>query len=53
VAEPFSFGKKIRHYRKAQHLRLAQIAKSGDISLSFLSQIERGQANPSIRFLPK
>lgn len=43
-----SLGSRIRKYRKARHLNLARLAESCKISPSFLSQIERDRANPSI-----
>ncbi len=46
-----SLGAKIREYRKAQELTLTELAKQCNISPSFLSQIERDQANPSIATL--
>ena len=46
-----SLGSRIRKYRKARHLNLVRLAESCDISPSFLSQIERDQANPSISTL--
>lgn len=46
-----SLGAKIRQHRKARRLTLAELAERCDISPSFLSQIERDQANPSIATL--
>lgn len=46
-----SLGDKIRQFRKAQALTLAELAESCGISTSFLSQIERDQANPSVATL--
>jgi len=46
--EPMTLGEKIRQHRKSQGRTLAELAEQCDISPSFLSQIERGQANPSI-----
>jgi transcriptional regulator with XRE-family HTH domain len=46
-----SLGAKIRRYRKQQQLTLAELAEQCDISPSFLSQIERDQANPSVTTL--
>ena len=43
-----SLGHLIRKHRKEMHLSLVQLAESCNISPSFLSQIERDQANPSI-----
>ncbi len=47
----FSLGSKIRSQRKARGLTLAELAESCEISPSFLSQIERDQANPSVATL--
>lgn len=46
-----SLGRKIRERRKNQQLTLAQVAESCNISPSFLSQIERDQATPSVTTL--
>mgnify|MGYP001103874594 CR=1 FL=1 len=46
-----SLGRKIRDHRKALQLTLVQLAESCDISPSFLSQIERDQATPSVATL--
>lgn len=46
-----SLGARIRRYRKQQKLTLAELAEQCDISPSFLSQIERDQANPSVTTL--
>ena len=46
-----SLGKKIRFQRKSQFLTLAQMAKGCNLSPSFLSQIERDQATPSVTAL--
>lgn len=46
-----TLGSKIRQYRKAHDLTLIELADQCDISASFLSQIERGQANPSVTTL--
>lgn len=43
-----SIGEKIRRHRKARDFTLTELAQQCDISPSFLSQIERDQANPSI-----
>lgn len=43
-----SLGEKIRLERKDRNLTLTQLAEQCDISPSFLSQIERGQATPSV-----
>jgi len=46
-----SLGKKIRDQRKAQNLTLVQMAESCNLSPSFLSQLERDQATPSVTTL--
>lgn len=46
-----SLGARIRHQRKKKNLRLAELARECGISPSFLSQIERDQASPSISTL--
>ena len=46
-----SLGKKIRNQRKAHRLTLVQMAENCNISPSFLSQIERDQATPSVTTL--
>jgi transcriptional regulator with XRE-family HTH domain len=44
-------GKNIRQFRKHKKLNLVQLAERCNISQSFLSQIERDQANPSVTTL--
>ena len=46
-----SLGQKIRERRKDQQLTLVQVAEGSKISPSFLSQIERDQATPSVTTL--
>jgi transcriptional regulator with XRE-family HTH domain len=46
-----SLGAKIREQRKARNLTLTEMAEQCDISPSFLSQIERDKANPSVATL--
>jgi transcriptional regulator with XRE-family HTH domain len=46
-------GSLIRKIRKAQNLSLVALAKKTGLSLSFLSQVERGKTNPSINALRK
>lgn len=49
-------GQKIKDYRTRQNLTIKELATQADITSSMLSQIERGQANPSlntIRLLSK
>lgn len=51
MIETPSLGKKIRQYRKDKKLNLVRLAERCNISPSFLSQIERDQANPSVTTL--
>jgi transcriptional regulator with XRE-family HTH domain len=48
-----SLGAKIRQQRKTRRLTLTELAEQCNISPSFLSQIERNQANPSVATLHK
>jgi transcriptional regulator with XRE-family HTH domain len=43
-----SLGMRIRTARMSQKMRLADVAKRSGYSASFLSQVERGIANPSV-----
>ncbi len=51
TADAQSLGEKIRHYRRKHQLKLVELAEQCGISPSFLSQIERDQANPSVTTL--
>ncbi len=51
MAKVQSIGAQIRRHRKVQKLTLVELAESCNISPSFLSQIERDQANPSVTTL--
>lgn len=46
-------GAKIRRIRNAEHLTLANFAEKSGLSVSFLSQVERGLNDPSINSLRK
>ena len=46
-------GKKIRHLRLKRSLTLKQLATATDLSVSFLSEIERGRSQPSMASLKK
>jgi transcriptional regulator with XRE-family HTH domain len=46
-------GSMIRKMRKAQKMRLADLSQKTSLSVSFISQIERGLINPSINSLRK
>ena len=48
ATESETLGTKIRELRQAHSLTLVELAENCDISPSFLSQIERNQANPSV-----
>lgn len=51
TATRLSLGAKIREHRKARGLTLTEMAEQCGISPSFLSQIERDKANPSVATL--
>lgn len=51
ATESETLGTKIRELRLAHSLTLVELAENCDISPSFLSQIERNQANPSVTTL--
>ena len=51
ITPDLSLGVKIRQHRKARSLTLTELAEQCEISPSFLSQIERDQANPSVATL--
>lgn len=51
MSEKSKLGKIIREQRQAHQLTLVQLAESCNISPSFLSQIERNQATPSVTTL--
>ncbi|PZD97118.1 XRE family transcriptional regulator [Paenibacillus sambharensis] len=48
-----SIGEVIRSTRKKQNLTLKEVTQAASISLSFLSEIERDKANPSISVLKR
>lgn len=48
-----TLGSVIRTLRISQKLTLAQLAKQCDISVSYLSEIERNEANPTIEMLAR
>jgi transcriptional regulator with XRE-family HTH domain len=50
---PPSIGGVIRRARKQQGLTLQQVAESSELSLSYLSQIERNLLNPSVGTLKR
>jgi len=51
MSEISKLGEIIREHRQVQQLTLAQLGESCNISPSFLSQIERNQATPSVTTL--
>jgi len=46
-------GKKLREFRKANRLTLRQVAEKAGCTESYISQLENGNANPSISTLKK
>jgi transcriptional regulator with XRE-family HTH domain len=44
-------GERVRHRRKARNMSLKEVAELANISISLLSQIERGISSPSVRVL--
>ncbi|MGB9856798.1 MAG: helix-turn-helix domain-containing protein [Dictyoglomaceae bacterium] len=46
-------GKKIRELRKERNLTLEELSKRTGLSLSYISLIERGLKNPSLKALEK
>ena len=48
-----SLGAKLRHLRTARELTIAQLAERAGVSSGLISQIERGNSNPSIRTLQR
>lgn len=46
-------GRRIRHLRKARDLALKDVAERSGLSISFLSQIERGRSSASVRVLAR
>lgn len=51
IVTNLSLGRKIRQHRKLRKLTLAELAEICAVSPSFLSQIERDQATPSVATL--
>ena len=48
-----NFGKRLRSRRKAKGLSLRELGKKINLTASFLAQVERGEANPSILSLQR
>jgi len=51
MLEPPDLGPRLRSYRQAAELTLDDLAKASGVSRSMLSQIERGQSNPTFATL--
>jgi transcriptional regulator with XRE-family HTH domain/mannose-6-phosphate isomerase-like protein (cupin superfamily) len=45
---PVQIGQRVREAREAQQMSLRELARRVDVSASFISQLERGKANPSV-----
>ncbi len=48
-----ALGATLRRVRKNQRMTLVQVSEQTNLSISFLSDIERGKANPSLESLKK
>src|ERR1700686_4525674 len=48
-----SLGAKLRHLRTAREWTIAQLAEQAGVSSGLISQIERGNSNPSIKTLQR
>ena len=48
-----SLGATLRRIRKNQRLTLTKVSEQTNLSVSFLSDIERGKANPSMESIEK
>jgi transcriptional regulator with XRE-family HTH domain len=44
-------GPEIKHLRKARRMTIAELAKVTDLSVGYLSQVERGRSSPSVKAL--
>ncbi|MCG3208163.1 MAG: hypothetical protein FOGNACKC_01765 [Anaerolineae bacterium] len=49
--QPAKLGRRIQERREQMGLSLRELATQADVSASFLSQLERGQSNPSLKSL--
>ncbi len=47
------FGKRLRESRKVRRISLEQLSRGTELSVSFLSRLERGQVNISVDNLKK
>lgn len=48
---PSGIGRRLREVRRQRHITLKQVAEAAEVSESFISQVERGAANPSVATL--
>lgn len=46
-------GRNIRKFRKARGLTQEQLAEEAGMAMRYLSGVERGEENPTLRFLAK
>jgi transcriptional regulator with XRE-family HTH domain len=46
-------GKNIRRLRKAREMTQEQLAEEAGMAMRYLSGLERGEENPTLRFLAK
>jgi transcriptional regulator with XRE-family HTH domain len=49
----FQLGKRIAYLRKERHLSQLQLALQAGVAKSYLSDLERGQRNPTFKVLQK
>jgi transcriptional regulator with XRE-family HTH domain len=52
-AESIEIGRRLKHLRTVRGLTITELASSSGVSAGRISQIERGQSNPSINTLQK
>ena len=48
-----TFGSHIRNIRRKQDMRLVDLSEKADLSVPYLSEVERGISNPSLRTMEK
>lgn len=53
TSEEFQIGIKLREWRQASGCTLTNVAESSGLSIGYISQIERGLANPSLEALKR
>ncbi|MCX4471911.1 cupin domain-containing protein [Micromonospora sp. NBC_01655] len=51
ATEPNPLGQRIRELRQSRRLPMSRVAKDAGVSVSFLSQLERGKSNASLNSL--